>query len=166
MDQLISALEQYREINIVTNNGMSACLNLKLMKRFAFTAFALALMISGCGDKPKPLPPQKENKPVEQPAKDSLQVPPTTTISTPKIIQSEDKYFLVAGSFLKRKYAEAFQSELEGQGYQAQIVQRSWGRNSEYFRVAYKSFQDKRSAFAELEKAQHQEGKTVWLLVK
>ncbi|WP_163711962.1 SPOR domain-containing protein [Mangrovibacterium lignilyticum] len=131
------------------------------MKKFATAAFVFALLFSSCKDKPKSLPAEM----VKQPVKDTIATPVQAAPVAPAP-KPEDKYFLIAGSFLKADLAEAYKTELEHQGYQSQVVQRNWGPNSEYFRVAYKAFHDKSAAYNELNIAINEEGKTVWLLVK
>ncbi|RKD90116.1 SPOR domain-containing protein [Mangrovibacterium diazotrophicum] len=132
------------------------------MKKLAFTAVIALLFFASCKDKPKKLQVEKVVPKVEEVKKDTIQ---KQVLAPQPIEKPADKYFLISGSFLKEEQAETYKSELETQGYPAQVVQRSWGPNSEYFRVAMYGYHEKGDAYADLSKAQ-QEGKVVWLLVK
>jgi len=132
------------------------------MKKLAYSAAIALLFFASCKDKPQKLPVEQVSPKIEETEKDTIQ---TQLPATQPIEKPVDKYFLIAGSFLKEEQAETYKSELEKQGFPAQVVQRSWGANSEYFRVAMYAFHEKTNAYAELSKAQ-QEGKVVWLLVK
>ena len=137
-------------------------LNQKHMNKLAFIAAIALLFFASCKDKPQELPLEHVIPKVEEAEKDTIQ---TQLPAAQPIEKPADKYFLIAGSFLKEEQAETYKSELEKQGFPAQVVQRSWGLNSEYYRVAMYGFHEKTDAYAELSKAQ-QEGKAVWLLIK
>ncbi len=136
------------------------------MKKYSVAALTILLAFSACKEKKKEqtqsIAPQ-----TEQVAPDSLQTAVVQPVATTVTPSQEDKYFLIAGSFLNKEYADAFQAQLAQKGYNAQVVQRTWGTNSEYFRVACKSFYDKSDAYNALnEMQQSEEIANVWLLIK
>lgn len=135
------------------------------MRKIAFSLLVSAFFIGACKEKPKQVP-QELLKPVvkEEPKPVEEVVAPEPEVVEPVVV---DKYFLIAGSFRTLEQAQAYESYLiQTEGYSTQIVQRSYGPNSEYYRVAYKSFSDKADALTELEHEREIEGKEVWLLVK
>jgi cell division protein FtsN len=85
----------------------------------------------------------------------------------PPAVAKPDKYFLVAGSFLKQENAERCKSDWTQKGYQSQVVTRSPGVNSDFFRVSYMSFSDRKEAINAMQQERAMEGKEqVWVLVK
>ena len=85
----------------------------------------------------------------------------------PEIIQPDDKYFLISGSFHSMGNAERYQKELLAQGYNSEVIIRKTGPNTDFYKVSYKSFYDRNEAFNALrleKKMPHNE--TVWLLIK
>ncbi len=135
------------------------------MKKIASSLLITAALFGACKEKPKPLPQELVQPVAEKPkAKPEPQMVESEPEPEPII---QDKYFLIAGSFRTLEQAQAYESYLiRNEGYSPQIVQRSYGANSEFYRVAYKSFADKSTAFNELEHEREIEGKEVWLLVK
>jgi len=136
------------------------------MKKYSVVALSILLAFSACKEKKKEQTHSIAAQ-TEQEAPDSLQTSAAQPVSTQEAPVPDDKYFLIAGSFLNKEYADAYQGQLAQKGYNAQIVQRTWGANSEYFRVACKSFFDKSEAYQALnEMQQTEEIENVWLLIK
>lgn len=136
------------------------------MKKYAFTVLIGLIAFSACKNKAKEKN-QVEPTKVEQQTKDTVQTATVQPVAEPVAQTPEDKYFLIAGSFLNQEYANSYEDRLKQKGYDAQVVQRQWGANNEYYRVACKSFYNKTDAYNALaEMQQTQEIENVWLLVK
>lgn len=143
------------------------------MKNLITTLAIAALILSaGCKDKPqnKAQRPVKKEVMQKEVKKDTSAVdtlmnePVVKEVETPK---PEDKYFLIAGSFENRNYADDFKSQLEADGYNSRVIERPAGPNGEFYKVSYQSFYDKEEAFSELNTARNVEGRDdVWLLIK
>ncbi len=135
------------------------------MRKPILASLALLAALSACKDKTPQLPVEKAPVAIEEAATDTIPVVQEPVVeSAPK---PADKYFLIAGSFLLRERAERYSNELSGRGYVPQIVQRNWGVNSGYFRVAIGSYHDRSTAYAELNRALNDPNELpVWLLVK
>ena len=85
----------------------------------------------------------------------------------PEIIQPDDKYFLISGSFHSMANAEKFQKELQAQGYPSEVIVRKTGPNTDFYKVSYKSFYDRDEAYNALSQEKKiPNNETVWLLVK
>lgn len=85
----------------------------------------------------------------------------------PEVVRPEDKYFLISGSFQSMANAEKYKSELEGKGYQSEVIVRNTGPNNEFYKVSYRSFYDREEAFSALKREkQLPNNEHVWLLVK
>lgn len=135
------------------------------MKKYTFATLVAILALSACKEKDKEKQ-QPEPQKIEQQSTDTLSTI-TQAVPVPVKPAQEDKYFLIAGSFLNQAYANDYENQLKQRGFDAKVVQRSWGANSEYFRVACKSFYDKTEAYNALSQMQQsQEIQNVWLLVK
>ncbi|WP_439181750.1 SPOR domain-containing protein [Carboxylicivirga taeanensis] len=141
--------------------------------RKLITAFAiLALLIVGCKDKTAKTP----QKPVKTAVVEKQVVADSLNNETPEPVVEEvqpeppkpaDKYFLIAGSFASRHNADEFVTQLTNEGYNAQVIERPAGPNSDFYKVSYMSFYDRNEAFAELRNARDIEGRDdVWLLIK
>lgn len=74
-------------------------------------------------------------------------------------IKNQKKYYLVAGSFKTRKYAEKFVSKLTGEGYNSEIFMERHG----FYRVSYNSYVDRQKAFNEYRSMKNQNIQ-VWVL--
>jgi cell division protein FtsN len=136
------------------------------MKKYVFTTLIALLALSACKDKAKEKQ-QVEPPKVEQASKDTTQATASPTVAGPVKPAPEDKYFLIAGSFLEPQNANTYESRLKKEGYDAKVVQRKWGANNQYYRVACQSFHDRTTAYNTLAKMQQsQEIQDVWLLVK
>jgi cell division protein FtsN len=135
------------------------------MKRILLLAGLVFLISPACKDKKSA--PLKEgtpevvvNTPKEVPVQEQEPI-------APPVVARPDKYFLVAGSFLKQENAERCKSDWTQKGYQSQVVTRSPGVNSDFFRVSYMSFPDRKEAINAMEQERAMEGKEqVWVLVK
>lgn len=150
---------------------------LSYMKSIISTLLVVALIfgVFACKDKPTKQQPQKPvtvvvQKPVKE---DSLKLDSLKKVAEKKEVKKveapkpEDKYFLISGSFQSRENAEIYKSRLQQEGYNSQIIERRMGPNNDFFKVSYKSFHDRKLAYAELRKARNTEGRdNVWLLVK
>lgn len=145
------------------------------MNKFASALLILGFTfcISACKDKPKEKPQKPVTKVVQKPVKDTLAVDTLKKVAVKKVEKKveapkpADKYFLIAGSFQNKRNAEIFKSRLEKEGYTSSIIERRSGPNTDFFKVSYKAFHDRKLAYAELRKARNTEGRdNVWLLVK
>ena len=84
-----------------------------------------------------------------------------------KKAKPDDKFFLIAGSFKSKENAEKFKDELISKGYDARVVVRKTGRNTEFYRVSYRAFYDRKKAFKELKQERSTEpNDSVWLLIR
>ena len=85
----------------------------------------------------------------------------------PEVVQPDDKYFLISGSFHSMANAEKFQKELQAQGYSSEVIIRKTGPNTDFFKVSYRSFYDRDEAYDALRQEKKMpNNETVWLLVK
>ncbi len=75
-------------------------------------------------------------------------------------VKSEQKYYLVAGSFKTEKNAEAIERDLLKEGYLPEVF---FYQN--YYRVSIAKYTDKHQALTELQRLRRQVNRTVWLLV-
>ncbi|MBR8538161.1 SPOR domain-containing protein [Carboxylicivirga sediminis] len=142
--------------------------------RKLLSALAIVALLIGAGCKDEPA--KKPQKPVKTAVVEKKVVADTVKKEEPKPVVKEvkpeppkpaDKYFLIAGSFASRNNADVFVAKLIDQGYNAQVIERPGGPNGEFYKVAYKSFYDRKEAYAELRTARNNEGRNdVWLLVK
>ncbi|MGQ1889545.1 SPOR domain-containing protein [Thermophagus sp. OGC60D27] len=117
---------------------------------------------------------KEQTKPV--PAKQEISKPaPTDTLAqdveveetVPEPVVEPDKYFLIAGSFANSSNAESFKKELTQQGFDAQVIIREGGINSEFYKVSYMGFKNKKEAISRMVKERQSPGKEdVWVLVK
>ena len=81
--------------------------------------------------------------------------------------KAAQKYFLIAGSFQSMGNAQKFRKELEGQGYDSEVIVRKTGPNTDFYKVSYKGFADRDEAFEALRNAKNEpNNETVWLLIK
>jgi hypothetical protein len=74
-------------------------------------------------------------------------------------MKNQKKYYLVAGSFKTKKYADMFVERLKGEGYNSEIFMERRG----FYRVAYNSFVDRQQAFNEYRKMKNKDIE-VWVL--
>ena len=74
-------------------------------------------------------------------------------------MKNQKKYYLVAGSFKTKKYAEKFVSKLNGEGYSSEIFMERHG----FYRVSYNSYVDRQKAFNEYRRMKNQNIQ-VWVL--
>lgn len=74
--------------------------------------------------------------------------------------KSEQKYYLVAGSFKTEKNAKAIEHDLFKEGYLPQVF-----FYQGYYRVSIAMYTDKIQALNELQRLRRQTNRTVWLLV-
>ncbi len=137
------------------------------MKKLMFPAFMMVVFLTiSCKDK-KSVTPVKTNEPVVE---QSMPAPPPVQQQeevVPPQPMKPDRYFLIAGSFMNQENAEKLEAEWRQKGYETQIVTRSWGANSDYFRVAYMGFSDRKQAINAMEQERALSGKeNVWVLVK
>ena len=132
-------------------------------------AILASLVFFSCGKKkeePKKEVKREVVKPKVAVKKDSAK----KIVEQPKPVpvkKVDNKYFLIAASFVKENNANIFRDKLESQGYDAEVIVRNSGRNQDFFKVAYKAFSDKDEAFKQLSMAKKEapfEG--VWLLIK
>jgi nucleoid DNA-binding protein len=122
-------------------------------------------------DEPKEVVVDKEALKKEQARKDSLRKVQMVNDSIAKAKQdsikkaeelkmkNQKKYYLVAGSFKTRKYAERFVTKLNSEGYNAEIFMERHG----FFRVSYNSYVDRQQAFNEYRRMKNQNIQ-VWVL--
>lgn len=73
--------------------------------------------------------------------------------------KNQKKYYLVAGSFKTKKYAQMFVDKLNEQGYNSEIFMEKRG----FYRVSYNSFVDRQKAFNEYRRMKNQDVQ-VWVL--
>ncbi|WP_083631242.1 SPOR domain-containing protein [Labilibacter marinus] len=140
-----------------------------MMYRAIFICIVLSITFVGCGKKkeePKKKVKQETIKPKPVVNKDTVKVveKPKPVVVPPK---PDNKYFLIAASFVKEANAIKYKDELKEQGFDSEVIVRSRGVNQDFYKVSYKGFYDKDEAFKELalEKRNSQyEG--VWLLIK
>lgn len=145
------------------------------MNKFASVLFILGLVVgfTSCKDQPKEKPQKPVTNVVQKVVKDTMAVDTLKKVAVKKeekkveAPKPVDKYFLIAGSFQSKRNAEIFKSRLEKEGYASNVIERRSGPNTDFFKVSYKSFHDRKLAYAELRKARNTEGRdNVWLLVK
>ncbi|ASB48932.1 SPOR domain-containing protein [Alkalitalea saponilacus] len=133
---------------------------------FLITGIAL-LAFGACKEKATKAPPPEPviEEVVEIAEPDTLYQ--EQVVEEPVYVPEPDKYFLIAASFVEYDNAQRCQSDLLNRGMRSEIIQRSHGPNSNFYRVSYMSFNDKREALRTLNNERNQEGKeNVWLLVK
>ena len=73
---------------------------------------------------------------------------------------NQKKYYIIAGSFKNEKYANAYVSKLQAEGYNAEKLRE---RNGMYA-VSYNSYVDKRKAIAEYKFLSEEKGLQTWIL--
>ncbi len=73
--------------------------------------------------------------------------------------KNQKKYYLVAGSFKTKKYAQMFVDKLNDQGYNSEIFMEKRG----FYRVSYNSYVDRQKAFNEYRRMKNQDVQ-VWVL--
>ena len=73
--------------------------------------------------------------------------------------KNQKKYYLVAGSFKTKKYAEKFVEGLRADGYNAEIFMERRG----FYRVSYNGYVDRQEAFNEYRKMK-EKNIEVWVL--
>ena len=136
------------------------------MRHILLFAGFILLLAPACKDKKK-APSLKETTP-----KETVSVPVAPPVQKeapvprPEAVKP-DKYFLVSGSFLKQENAEKYKADLVKEGYKATIVTRTWGVNSDFFRVSYMGFSDRQKAINAMTQERDLPGKEhVWVLVK
>lgn len=131
---------------------------------------AAALLIIGVACKDKKEPPKKEpvKKVAPAPKPDTLAQKVEEPKPEPKPVpQKPDKYFLIAGSFSSQDNAESFKKELTDQGFKSEVIIRNWGENSDFYKVSYMGFSNKKEAINKMQQERTQPGKEdVWVLVK
>ncbi|PLX22691.1 MAG: hypothetical protein C0599_05790 [Salinivirgaceae bacterium] len=122
-------------------------------------------------DEPKEVVVDKEALKKEQARKDSLRKVQMIQDSIAQAKQdsikkaeelkmkNQKKYYLVAGSFKTKKYAEKFVTKLNSDGYNAEIFMERHG----FYRVSYNSFVDRQQAFNEYRRLKNQNIQ-VWVL--
>ncbi len=141
------------------------------MRRVVFVAIVMLLAMSACKGKPAKKAPAPQPAPValvEKVAPEPVieEVAPEPAEVAPKTSAS-DKYFLISASFQELTNAEKYKQSLVDKGLNAQIIQRNDGPNSEYYKVAYMSFNNWKEAIKALDSERAAPGKEgVWLLVK
>ncbi|WP_291855869.1 SPOR domain-containing protein [Marinilabilia sp.] len=131
---------------------------------------ATALLVIGVACKDKKEPPRKEpvNKVAPAPKPDTIAQKVEEPKPEPKPVPQEpDKYFLIAGSFSNQNNAESFKKELTGQGFKSEVIIRNWGENSDFYKVSYMGFSNRKEAINKMQQERTQPGKEdVWVLVK
>lgn len=139
------------------------------MKKILLVAVAFLVIGVACKDKKK----SEEKEPAKQEVEQPVPAEPDTIAQQIEEPEPEpepvepDKYFLIAGSFSKQTNAETFKNKLGQEGFQAEVITRSWGPNSEFYKVAYMGFRDKNEAISKMKQERNQSGKEdVWVLVK
>ncbi len=136
------------------------------MKKIFLLATALLVITAACKDKKEP--PEKEpvQKVAPPPEPDTIAQKAEEPEPEP-VPQEPDKYFLIAGSFSSQDNAESFKKELSDKGFNSQVIMRNWGENSDFYKVSYMGFSDKKEAINIMEQERTQPGKEdVWVLVK
>jgi nucleoid DNA-binding protein len=73
--------------------------------------------------------------------------------------KNQKRYYLVAGSFKTRKFAEKFVDKLNSEGYSSEIFMERHG----FYRVSYNSYVDRQKAFNEYRRMKNQNIQ-VWVL--
>ena len=141
------------------------------MRNVVLAAIVLLLSFSGCKDKAAKKSPAAKPTPVvvaENPVTDSSFVEEAEEKHIEnKNLAANDKYFLISASFQEYNNAEKLQIALSNKGMNSQIIQRSSGPNSEFYKVSYMSFSDWNEAVRTLNNERATPGKEgVWLLVK
>jgi cell division protein FtsN len=129
---------------------------------------ATALLVIGVACKDKKEPPKKE------PVKKVAPAPKPDTIAKKveepepePVPQEPNKYFLIAGSFSSQGNAESFKKDLTDKGFNSEVIMRNWGKNSDFYKVSYMGFSDKKKAINKMQQERTQPGKEdVWVLVK
>jgi cell division protein FtsN len=129
---------------------------------------ATALLVIGVACKDKKEPPKKE------PVKKVAPAPKPDTIAKKveepepePVPQEPNKYFLIAGSFSSQGNAESFKKDLTDKGFNSEVIMRNWGKNSDFYKVSYMGFSDKKEAINKMQQERTQPGKEdVWVLVK
>ena len=141
------------------------------MRNVVLAAIVLLLSFSGCKDKAAKKAPAAKPTPVvvaENPVTDSSFVEEAEEKHIEnKNLAANDKYFLISASFQEYNNAEKHQIALSNKGMNSQIIQRSSGPNSEFYKVSYMAFSDWNEAVRTLNNERATPGKEgVWLLVK
>ncbi len=138
------------------------------MKKIFLVAITLAFVCVACKDKKEKKEPEPVKKEVTTSAgADTLLQPVQQPKPEPEPEPEPDKYFLIVGSFVNPSNAESFQKQLSEKGFNAQVITRNWGVNSEFYKVSYMGFQDKGEAISKMKEERQQPGKEdVWVLVK
>lgn len=136
------------------------------MKKILLLATAFLVIGVACKDKKEPPQPvQHEIEEPVQPEPDTI----SQQIEEPEPIEpaEPDKYFLIAASFQKQSNAESFKNQLNDKGFQAEVITREWGPNSEFYKVSYMGFSDRKEAIERMQQERNQPDKEdVWVLVK
>lgn len=73
--------------------------------------------------------------------------------------KNQKKYYLVAGSFKNKKYADMFVQKLNSEGYNSEVFMERRG----FYRVSYNSYVDRQKAFNEYRRMKNQDVQ-VWVL--
>ncbi|WP_462281166.1 SPOR domain-containing protein [Salinivirga cyanobacteriivorans] len=73
--------------------------------------------------------------------------------------KNQKKYYLVAGSFKNKKYADMFVEKLNGEGYNSEVFMERRG----FYRVSFNSYVDRQKAFNEYRRMKNQDIQ-VWVL--
>lgn len=73
--------------------------------------------------------------------------------------KNQKKYYLVAGSFKNKKYANMFVEKLNGEGYNSEVFMERRG----FYRVSFNSYVDRQKAFNEYRRMKNQDIQ-VWVL--
>ncbi|SFE72494.1 SPOR domain-containing protein [Thermophagus xiamenensis] len=139
------------------------------MKKIIFVSVTLLLFVAACKNNPKKakVEPVKQETPAPAIADTTVQNNTETEISEPEPAPEPDKYFLIAGSFANLSNAEALQKKLTDQGFNSQVIVRNTGINSEFYKVSYMGFRNKKEAIAKMKEERLVPGKEdVWVLVK
>ncbi|SMO60805.1 Sporulation related domain-containing protein [Saccharicrinis carchari] len=128
-----------------------------------------ALLVGACGNKKEEIKKTAKRevvKPVVV-AKDTMPPVPEPK-PEPVVVQKPDnKYFLIRASFEKESNAMAYKDELTKEGFDSEVIVRKWGENADFYKVSYKGFADRETAFKELAHEKKQPGyENVWLLIK
>ena len=141
------------------------------MKKIIFVTVTLILVVAACKNKqqkaePKPEPVKEETTVPAQPDTIAQNTVPEE-ISSPEPAPEPDKYFLIAGSFTNLSNAEELQKKLTDQGFNSRVIVRNSGINSEFYKVSYMGFKNKKEAINKMRAERLIPGKEdVWVLVK
>ena len=133
------------------------------MKKILLLATAFLVIGVACKDKPEP--PEPVQQEIEQPEPE----PVVEEIEEPEPVEpaEPDRYFLIAASFQKQSNAETFKNQLSDKGIQAQVITRPYGPNSEFYKVSYMGFSERKEAIEKMRQERNQPDKgDVWVLVK